>query len=310
MLVVWVIVKTAWQHVAMRRPVRKSWTLWTSLLVAVSRHYVTKDEQKNQKAVSPASKHPVDEVSPNTYNVLSEREMATINRLRRQINQLNSSDRSSGRAVAKRIRSENRDLPRDLTVHIDDAIRIPRVDSRLPKGLFDDCPLLFGQCLPGAGKWLAEAGSQLPAEWLWTDQSAAAYSDGPTGSPPKRPLTILSVHGGAFFLMSPRSHRGVHARSAANLNANILAIDYRLAPEHTYPAPILDTLSAYIYLTVDKRIPASQVVLLGDSAGGNIVMAFLLFLRQFGSQLEQSLQLPSGSLVMPKAAILHSPFVS
>lgn len=68
-------------------------------------------------------------------------------------------------------------------------------------------------------------------------------------------------------------------------------------------------LSAYVYLITECEIPAEKVIFSGDSAGGNIVISTLLFIRRFQHQIESLLQLPTGTIQMPKAAILISPFL-
>ncbi|WP_376795883.1 alpha/beta hydrolase [Thermogemmatispora sp.] len=111
----------------------------------------------------------------------------------------------------------------------------------------------------------------VPAEWLL---------------PPAhdRESTLLFLHGGAFVMGSPRSHRGLAARIAAAARLRALVIDYRLAPEHPFPAALEDTLSAYRWLLREHCRP-TEIVLAGDSAGGNLVLATLLALRAAGEAL-------------------------
>ncbi|RAQ95576.1 alpha/beta hydrolase [Thermogemmatispora tikiterensis] len=111
----------------------------------------------------------------------------------------------------------------------------------------------------------------VPAEWVL-----------PPGK--RRRGTVLFLHGGAFVMGSPRSHRGLVARIAAAAQLQALAIDYRLAPEHPFPAALEDTLTAYRWL-LREHCPASEAVLIGDSAGGNLVLAALLALRAAGEAL-------------------------
>nr|BBH95085.1 hydrolase [Thermogemmatispora argillosa] len=111
----------------------------------------------------------------------------------------------------------------------------------------------------------------VPAEWVL---------------PPNKSYrgTLLFLHGGAFVMGSPRSHRGLAARIAAAALLRALVIDYRLAPEHPFPAALEDTLTAYRWLLKEHCQP-TEVVLAGDSAGGNLVLAALLALRAAGEAL-------------------------
>ena len=71
-----------------------------------------------------------------------------------------------------------------------------------------------------------------------------------------------------------------------------LAIDYRLAPETKFPGPLHDVVSTYLRLVEDLQIPAANIVLAGDSAGGGLTTALLLYLRDNGYPL------PSGAILM------------
>lgn len=77
--------------------------------------------------------------------------------------------------------------------------------------------------------------------------------------------------------MSPLSHRGITGSLAAQ-GLRVLSLDYRMAPEHPYPAPIVDALSAYKYV-LSLGIPASKICMAGDSAGGGLTYATAMYLR-------------------------------
>jgi acetyl esterase/lipase len=110
-----------------------------------------------------------------------------------------------------------------------------------------------------------------------------------------RGAAILYVHGGGFCTLGPRSYRSLAARLARDAAADVYAIEYRLAPEHPYPAAIEDTLAAYAWL-VREGYGAERVAFVGDSAGGGLVLAALLRLRDRGEAL-------------PAAAALISPWI-
>ena len=102
----------------------------------------------------------------------------------------------------------------------------------------------------------------VPAEWIE-----------PKGIQTSR--TILFLHGGSFNSGSITSHRTLAGSVACASKARALLIDYRLAPEHPFPAAIEDALAAYEWLIAQGFSP-SQIVLAGDLAGGTLVLALLI----------------------------------
>ena len=92
---------------------------------------------------------------------------------------------------------------------------------------------------------------------------------------------ILYFHGGGFRLGSVSSHRELIARVAGASGCRVLAINYRLAPEHRFPAPLEDTLAAYGWM-LDQGLRPENIALAGDSAGGNLVLTTMLGLRERG----------------------------
>ena len=104
-----------------------------------------------------------------------------------------------------------------------------------------------------------------PAEWLR-----------PPSATPGR--VVLYLHGGGYVIGSPRSHRHLAAAIAGAAGASALLLDYRLAPEHPYPAAVEDATAAYRWL-LDQAIAPERVVIAGDSAGGGLTVATLLALR-------------------------------
>ncbi len=85
---------------------------------------------------------------------------------------------------------------------------------------------------------------------------------------------LLYLHGGAYVLGSFKSHRDLVARLSGAAGVRGLLIDYRLAPEHVFPAAIDDALTAYRWLLANGTKP-EHVVLGGDSAGGGLTLALL-----------------------------------
>jgi epsilon-lactone hydrolase len=95
---------------------------------------------------------------------------------------------------------------------------------------------------------------------------------------------LLYLHGGGYCIGSINTHRGMAARLAQACRARALNLDYRLAPEHPHPAAVDDAVAAYRWL-LDRGVAPAQIVLGGDSAGGGLVMATLLALRDAGHPL-------------------------
>lgn len=101
---------------------------------------------------------------------------------------------------------------------------------------------------------------------------------------------IFYCHGGAYAVGSPKVYRGLAARLAARTGCDVAVIDYRLAPEHLYPAAPDDAITAYEALLAD--VDAGSVVFAGDSAGGNLALVTLLRARARG------LGLPAGAVLL------------
>ena len=93
-------------------------------------------------------------------------------------------------------------------------------------------------------------------------------------------IHILYLHGGAYNLGSPLSHLGLVSQIVMRLGATATVVDYRLAPEHPYPAAIEDCITAYRALL--EEVNPSSLVVAGDSAGGGAALATVVALRDAG----------------------------
>ncbi|MCX7669730.1 MAG: alpha/beta hydrolase [Anaerolineae bacterium] len=111
----------------------------------------------------------------------------------------------------------------------------------------------------------------VPCEWLI-----------PQGSPPHRALVYL--HGGGFVYGVTPQHVGMVARLARTMGVRALMVDYRLAPEHPFPAALDDCVAAYRWL-LRQGVASQDIVLAGDSAGGNLVITTMMKLRDGGEPL-------------------------
>jgi acetyl esterase/lipase len=96
--------------------------------------------------------------------------------------------------------------------------------------------------------------------------------------------TIVFVHGGGYIWMTARTHVLVAAGLVRASGCRCVSVDYRRAPEHPYPAPVEDLVAVFHGL-LDDGVPADQIVFAGDSAGGGLVVAGLVALRDAGDAL-------------------------
>ncbi|ADP80156.1 alpha/beta hydrolase fold domain-containing protein [Pseudofrankia inefficax] len=95
---------------------------------------------------------------------------------------------------------------------------------------------------------------------------------------------VLHFHGGAYVGGNARSHRGFAARLSTATDASVILVDYRLAPEHHFPAAYDDAVIAYRWLTgpSGRALAPASVIVSGDSAGGGLAAALLAGLRGRG----------------------------
>jgi monoterpene epsilon-lactone hydrolase len=105
---------------------------------------------------------------------------------------------------------------------------------------------------------------------------------------------VLYFHGGVYVLGDAFQAAGLAAQLGRRTRATVFSVDYRLAPEHPYPAAVDDALAAYEALLSDGTAP-SDIVFAGESAGGGLAVATLVNAREHG-------------LPLPAAALLMSPY--
>ncbi len=111
----------------------------------------------------------------------------------------------------------------------------------------------------------------VPAEWT---RGAGASDD----------RVVLYFHGGGYVMGSVATHRGLTAGISRAAGARVLSVDYRLAPEHPYPAAVEDGVAAYRFLR-EQGVAPGHLAVAGDSAGGGLTIATLLALREAGEPL-------------------------
>lgn len=122
----------------------------------------------------------------------------------------------------------------------------------------------------------------MKAEWITTPAVSPAH-------------VILYLHGGGYVVGSLDTHRELGARLGRDAGMRVLAIDYRLAPEHPHPAAVDDAVAAYRWLLAEDVAP-ERIAIAGDSAGGGLTIATLIALRDRG-------------LPLPRCSVCFSPWV-
>src|SRR5258708_5180413 len=120
------------------------------------------------------------------------------------------------------------------------------------------------------------------AEWISAPNSSADRA-------------VLYVHGGGYVLGSINTHRDLMGRIARASGARVLGINYRLAPEHPFPAAVDDSLAAYRWMLAQGLKP-NRIAVAGDSAGGGLTVATLVAIRD-------------AKLPVPGAGVCLSPWV-
>jgi len=130
---------------------------------------------------------------------------------------------------------------------------------------------------PGA-RFSADTIAGISGEWARSDKPGIG--------------TLLYLHGGGYFACSPKTHRSITGAYAIR-GFDVFSPDYRLAPEHPFPAAIDDALA--VYRAMLATVPEGQFAIGGDSAGGGLTLATLLAAKSAG-------------LPMPACALLFSPW--
>jgi acetyl esterase/lipase len=156
----------------------------------------------------------------------------------------------------------------------------PQLDADLPtiREQFDKMVAL--QTVPADCTAEQVSAGGVPAVWITVPQA-------------RNDAVLLYLHGGGYMIGSAKAYAGLAAAIGKAAGMNVLVPDYRLGPEHPFPAPIDDAMTAYGWL-VNQTTQARSIVVSGDSAGGGLTMALLHQLR------ERQMAYPCGvSLISP-----------
>ena len=122
----------------------------------------------------------------------------------------------------------------------------------------------------------------VPAAWMITPEVV-------------KDRAILYLHGGGYVEGSITSHQDLTQRISQTSKTRVLILDYRLAPEHPFPAALEDSISAYEWLISSEGYNPKNLIIAGDSAGGGLTLATLVKLRDQG-------------IPLPAAAVCLSPW--
>ena len=159
-------------------------------------------------------------------------------------------------------------------------------DTAALRQQFLDGARKFGAIPPGirvAPVKIAGLPEGLQAEWIHPESSPNA--------PNASCKAIFYTHGGGYISGNCEDHRMHVAKFVRDTGIPALLYDYRLAPEHPFPAAIEDTLSAYTWL-LDQGVAPANILIVGESAGGGLCLASLVAIR------DQGLPLPAGGAAL------------
>ncbi|CAG8470126.1 97_t:CDS:2 [Dentiscutata heterogama] len=148
-------------------------------------------------------------------------------------------------------------------------------------------------------KW-KEPKDRIYGEWVYMKEEEESENN-------EMDKVVLHLHGGAYCIGSAKFSRNFTFEYAKHAKARVFSTDYRLAPQNQFPASLCDSVAAYLYLINPesdagfKPINPKRIVIMGESAGGGLTLATLLFLRDAG------LPLPGGAVVLsPWVDLTHS----
>jgi epsilon-lactone hydrolase len=139
----------------------------------------------------------------------------------------------------------------------------------------------YGSTLPPEVRHQPVDTGLVRGEWLHWNGDAEMSQDG----------CLYYLHGGGYFAGSPLTHRHLTGALTMATRMSTFALDYRLAPEHKFPAAVEDAVAGYRWL-LQQGFPPEKLVIGGDSAGGGLTMATVLWLRDAG------LPLPAGIFLL------------
>ena len=194
--------------------------------------------------------------------------MSRLNKARQPITQAflmqNPSDAFNLMDLTKRVQEGNRQFllerkePTSKISH-EEILYVARMERFVQELVGEEMPELQ---VPKDASFESIMIDSIPAEW----QKTPGVSD---------KSVLMYLHGGGFMTGSPKTHRRLSIEIGRAASVKVLSIDYRLTPEHSYPAALDDAYSAYNWL-IKEGYDSSNIVIAGDSAGGYLTLAVLL----------------------------------
>ncbi|KAJ8295819.1 Acetyl-hydrolase [Rhodotorula toruloides] len=144
-----------------------------------------------------------------------------------------------------------------------------------------------------SGEWVTNKRlwRKMTREWTLDQKGTGDEARAKDGAN-KDGYVCLYLHGGAYYMFSAETHRYLTISVSRYCEARVFAINYRLAPETRFPGQLHDAVSAYMRLTLDLKIPPENIIFAGDSAGGGLCLATLMYLR------DEEYPLPAGAILM------------
>ncbi|CAH1762183.1 10955_t:CDS:2 [Entrophospora sp. SA101] len=150
------------------------------------------------------------------------------------------------------------------------------LDEKEGSSSSSDCRVLSGEWVVPKPLWIQMNDefhkSSANHKHIYVDQDGIKWSN---------EKVILYIHGGAYYLMSARTHRDLNYRLSQVTRRRVFAINYRLAPEGPFPCGLHDAVHSFLYLTDPNglAIQPQNIIIAGDSAGGGLTLALLFYLR-------------------------------
>ncbi|KAG6878133.1 hypothetical protein C0993_011847 [Termitomyces sp. T159_Od127] len=177
-----------------------------------------------------------------------------------------------------------------------DALVTPvtfRVKKRNLRGILAEYDAAEDGTRELSGEWVVgkKTWQRLQTEWKTTRNDVQNPAESR-----RNEQVIFYIHGGAYYVSSAAAQRLISIPLSKYTDARVFALDYRLAPESRFPGPLHDVVSGYFRLVEDLHIPSENILLAGDSAGGGLCLALLMYLRDC-------------KYTLPAGAILMSPWV-
>lgn len=141
-----------------------------------------------------------------------------------------------------------------------------------------------------AGMEQMQAGLKVPDDVIIESISADGVSAEWVTTPESEDRVIIYYHGGGYVMGSVNTHRELCSRLSRSVRARVLNVDYRLAPEHVFPAAVNDGVTSYRWL-LNQGIDPNLILMAGDSAGGGLTLSTLVSLKDL------NIPLPAGAFM-------------